>query len=46
MNEQDRLVQVSPLRLGVDEGDVDPIRQKMLKFGGTRDLLFPHRRSF
>jgi hypothetical protein len=35
VNEQDRLVQVASLRLGVDEGDVDAIRRKSLKLGAA-----------
>ena len=36
MNEQDRLVQVAPLRLNVDEGDVDAIRREMPEVGDSK----------
>jgi hypothetical protein len=44
VNEQDRLVQVAPLRLGVDEGDVDAIRRKMPELGDAPEMSVLHGR--
>jgi hypothetical protein len=42
MNEQDRLVEVLPLRLDVDESDVDAIRRKMPELGDAADMVVLH----
>jgi hypothetical protein len=44
VNEQDRLVQVASLRLGVDEGDVDAIRRETHKLGAAY-VIDSHGRS-
>jgi hypothetical protein len=43
VNEQDRLVQVASLRLGVDEGNVDAIRRKTHKLSAA-NVFVPHGR--
>jgi hypothetical protein len=42
VNEQDRLAKVVAVGRYVDERDVDPVRGKMLNFGGTPDVLLLH----
>ena len=45
MNEQDRLVQVAPLRRDIDERDVDAVRRKMPELGDAPNVFVPHGRS-
>ena len=45
MNEQDRLAEVAPLRLDVDERDVDAAGRKAPELGAAPDVLVPHGRS-
>ena len=44
MNEQDRLVQVAPLRRNIDEGDVDAGGRKMPERGDAPRVFVPHGR--